>query len=158
MLAFLKEARVFKGCTPQELEDVADVSQMVTLKNGERVFEDKDPAEHLYMVANGAVELRFTVAHYRASKEITIDRILEKEAFGWSALTAPHTYSLSALAVEDAELLRVSAEELKRLSAENNHFGFVLMRNIAEVIAERFELVQKVLIDVIQQSLREKEL
>jgi hypothetical protein len=32
------------------------------------------------------------------------------------------------------------------------------MRNIAEVIAERFELVQKVLIDVVQQSLREKEL
>lgn len=157
MLDLLKEAKVFRECTTEELKEVADITQSLTLKNGERVFDAKNPAEYLYIVAKGAVELRFTVTHYRAAKEVTIDRILEKEAFGWSSLREPHPYTLSALAVKDSKLLRLSAKDVKRLCAENHHLGYVLMKNIADIIGERFDLAQKMLIELIQQELKEKE-
>lgn len=158
MLSVLKDARAFRGCTPQELQDVAEICQRVALKNGERVFEAKKPADYLYLVAKGAIELKFTVTYYRASKEITIDRILETELFGWSALGESRVYTLSAVAVRDSDLLRMDAKDLQTLCAENHHLGYILMKNIAEITAERFDRVQRMLIDVIQKDLKEKEL
>ena len=157
MLDLLKEVRVFEGCTTRELQDISKICQRMTLRNGERVFEMQSPAEYLYVVAKGAVELKFTVTHYRVSKEITLDRIQQKEAFGWSALGEHRSYTLSASAVADSELLRINAKDIEKLSAENNHLGYILMKNIADTIGERFDLVQRMLIDLIQQNLKAKE-
>lgn len=157
MIDLLKDSRIFKECTNRELEAISNICQRITLKNGERIFETEIPAEYLYIVGEGAVELRFKVTHYHASKEITLDRIFKSEAFGWSALTEPFIYTLSALAMQDSELLRIKANDIKRLCSENNHLGFNIMKNIAEIIGERFASLQKILIDVIQQNLIEKE-
>lgn len=157
MLDLLKETRVFKGCTIQELQDIANFCQRTTFKNGEYIFKAKSPAEYLYIVQEGVVELRFKVTLYLASREITIDRKFEGNVFGWSALVEPHIYTLSAIAVKDSELVRINEKDLKRLSKENHHLGYTLMKNISEIIGERFELLQKILIDFIQKDLKEKE-
>lgn len=157
MIELLKQARVFKEFTTQELQEIANICERITFKSGERIFEAESPAEYLYIVAKGGVELQFKVTHYHALKEVTLDRKLEGEAFGWSALTEPHHYTLSAMAMQDSELLRIKANDIKKLCAENNHLGYILMQNIAEIIGERFASVQKLLIDIIQQNLIEKE-
>lgn len=157
MIDLLKQTLVCKDFNSQELQDIANICQRVTLKNGERICEAESPAEYLFIVSEGAVELRFKVTYYHAAKEITLDRKFKSEAFGWSALTEPFIYTLSALAIQDSELLRIKAEHIKRVCAENNHLGYILMKNIAEIIGERFASVQKILIDMIQQNLIEKE-
>jgi CRP-like cAMP-binding protein len=158
MLELLKAAKIFVGCTTQELKDISNICQSISIKKGAQIFEAKSPADHLYIVANGGVELRFTVTHYFASQEITFDRKFKGEAFGWSALTEPNLYTLAAWAVKDSELLRLNAKDIKKLCSENYHLGYVLMKNVAEIIGERFDLVQKIVIDTIQQNLKEKEL
>jgi CRP-like cAMP-binding protein len=158
MIDLLREARLFKECTSEELEDIATICHKIAFKNGEYVFSANTPAEFLYLVQDGAIDLRFLVTHYSASKEMTIDRKFKGDAFGWSALTEPHVYTLSALAAKDTELLRIGEKDMMRLCKENSHLGYVLMKTIAQIIGERFDLVQKLLIDVIQKSLSEKEL
>jgi CRP-like cAMP-binding protein len=157
MIDLLKEARLFKECTNNELKDIADICHKITFRNGEYIFFADTPAEFLYIVQDGAIDLRFLVTHYSASKEITMDRKFRGEAFGWSALTEPHVYTLSALAANDTELLRINEKDMMGLCKENSHLGYVLMKTIAEIIGERFDLVQKLLIDVIQKNLDEKE-
>lgn len=157
MIDILKEARVFKEFTTQELQEISAICEKITFKSRERIFEAETPAEYLYIVAEGAVELNFKVTHYHALKEMTLDRKFKGEAFGWSALTEPYHYTLSAITMQDSELLRIKADNIKRLCAENNHLGYILMKNIAEIIGERFASVQKILIDLIQQNLIEKE-
>ncbi len=157
MVDLLKESRVFKEFTTQELGKIANICARIALKDGERIFEAESPAEYLYIVAEGAVELHFKVIYYHALKEMTLDRKFKGEAFGWSALTEPNIYTLSALAMQDSELLRIKANDIIKLCAENNHLGYILMKNIAEIVGERFASIQKILIDVIQQSLKDKE-
>ena len=127
------------------------------VKAGERIFEAKSPAEYLYVVNEGMVEIRFNVTYFNATKEITLERRLKGDALGSSALSKPNIYTLSALAVQDSELIKFKASDIKQLCDENAHLGYVVMNNISEVIGERFASVQKILVDVIQQSLREKE-
>jgi CRP-like cAMP-binding protein len=157
MRSLLKECSLFQGCTAQELDKVAAACDTKAVAAGEVVLEAESPAEHLYVVSEGSVELRFTVTHYVASEEIPIDRMLRGDVLGWSAVVAPHTFTLSAVAVKDSQLLRISSSDIKRWCAEDDHFGHVLMRNLADIIGQRFNMVQRMLIDVIQDRLKKQE-
>lgn len=157
MIDLLKKCRLFEGCSNEKLADVGNICQRVTFKNGDHLLEAGSPAEYLFIVIGGVIELCFKVTHYNGSKEITIDRKLKGDAFGWSALTEPNIYTLSALSKTDSELLQVKANDIIRLCEENNHLGYILMRNSAAIIGERLASIQKILIDVIQQNLIEKE-
>jgi CRP/FNR family cyclic AMP-dependent transcriptional regulator len=158
MLQVLKESRLFREFTNQELEEIADVCKTITFKNGEHIFEAKSFAEYLYIVSEGAVELRFEINYYNASQELILERKTRGEAFGWSALTKPNIYTLTALAVQNSDLLILNERDLKELCVKNDHLGYILMKNIAEIIGERFQMIQNMLINEIQQNLKEKEL
>ena len=87
------------------------------------------------IVSEGQIELRFSVSHYCASKEITPDRINKGEIFGWSALANPYTYTFSANAVKDSELLRIKQSEFEEVCRKNNGLGYVLMNKITQIIS-----------------------
>ena len=157
MLEQLKQTRVLKEATSDELQAVAKLCQEISLKDGERLFEGGTPAESMYLVVKGAVELRFPVTHYLASSDIAIDRVSEDDVLGWSSLSESKTYTLSALAVQDSKLLKIDAKALRKLCSENNHLGYVLMKNLNAITGDRLEMIQRALIGVIQQQLTEKE-
>lgn len=157
MIDSLEECRLFTGCSKEELADIGNICQRIAFKKGHHLFEAGSPAEYLFIVIGGAIELRFKVTHYNAPQELTIDRILKGEAFGWSALSEPNIYTLSGLSTTDSELLQVKANDIMKLCKENYHLGYILMKNIAAIVGERFATMQKILIDVIQQHLIKKE-
>lgn len=158
MKDILKVTRIFKECSEEELKKISEICELVFYKKEEKIFDERSPAEYFYFVVDGTVELRFTVTHYLASREITIDRKFKSDVFGWSALTKPHIYSLSAVTTKDTNLVRIHESRLKQLCIDNNHLGYIIMKNISEIIGERFDIMQKMLIDVIQQHLSKKEL
>ncbi|MFQ5604664.1 MAG: Crp/Fnr family transcriptional regulator [bacterium] len=157
MIDLLQQARVFEDLNTQEIAEVAKISHKVTFKNGERILEAETPARYLFIVGEGLVELRFKVTLLGGTVEITIDQKFNGTSFGWSALTEPYRYTLSALAMRDTELIRIKANDIKRLCEQNNHLGFVVMKNIALIIGERFGTIQNALIAEIQQNLKIKE-
>lgn len=126
---------------------------MLSVKAGEIIFSVGSPAEHLYVVKSGLVELLFSVSSYAALQDITIDRKFEGDAFGWSATTSPHAFSLSSVASADSELIRICRADLMRLCAENDHFGHVFMKNMADIIGRRLNLIRRMLVDVVQDRL-----
>lgn len=157
MPALLDQVRVLEECTDQERQALRDICQPVTVQEGDRIFQAGDPADFLYFVADGLVELRFNVKHYLSTSEITVDRIRKGEILGWSALVVSKTYSLSAVVVQGGQLLKAPAAGVRKLCSDNPRFGYVLMKNVAKTIGERFDLTQKILMDVIQTQLDEKE-
>jgi signal-transduction protein with cAMP-binding, CBS, and nucleotidyltransferase domain len=157
MFQILKESRLFKECTTKELEEIADLCKTVTIKNGERIFAAKSFAKYLYIVCQGAVELQFEINYLNASQELTLERKTRGEVFGWSALTKPNVYTLTAVAVQNTDLLSLNERDLEELCVKNEHLGYVLMNNIATIIGERFQLVQNMLVNEVQNNFKEKE-
>ena len=158
MLDLLKEVRVCKGCTDAELQEIAKICERVTFRNGERVFEAKHPAEYLYVVGTGLIDLRFDVTHYLASSEITLGQIDKGGIFGWSTFAYPYLYTVSAIAVRDSELLRIKQNDLTQVCTSNSHLGYGIMSKIAQTISERFAVIQEMLINEVQHGLRKNEL
>jgi len=157
MFQILKESRLFNECTNQELNEISKICKKITFKTGEHIFEAKSFAEYLYIVSEGAVELRFTISYYNVSQEITLERKTSGEVFGWSALTKPNLYTFTAMAIQDCDLLSLNERDIRELCKKSEHLGFILMKNIAEIIGERFQMVQKMLMNEIQQNLKQKE-
>lgn len=98
------------------------------------------------------------MTHYIAVREITLGRIFTGEIFGWSALAHPYLYNFTALAAQDAELLRIKHVDLKEVCAKDCRLGYELMSKIAQIIGGRFSLIQRILVNEIQHGLKEKEL
>lgn len=157
MLELLKQSRIFEGLGEQELQKLTQISQLAKFNKGERIFKIGDTAEHLFIVKEGEVELHFQVTYQNLSHEVCLERKSRGEPLGWSALTEPYKYTLSAHSVADSELLQMGHKELMELCETDNHLGYVLMRNIARLIARRFMLTQEKLIREIQQALKKKD-
>jgi CRP-like cAMP-binding protein len=149
MIELLRESSLFRGCTPAELADVAARCTRREYPAGTPIFEAHAPAEHVYVVEHGAVELGFPLQCYGATQQITVDRKLRGDVLGWSALVAAHGFSLSATAMWDTTLLQIRSADLDQLFADD-HFGHVVMRRLAEIIAQRFTVMQQMFIDMLQ--------
>jgi len=157
MHELLKQSRIFEGLGEDELQKITKISQLAKFNKGERIFNFGDAAEHLFIVKEGEIELRFQVTYQNLSHEVCLERKCRGEPLGWSALTEPYRYTLSAYSVTSSELLQMGHKELIELCESDNHLGYVLMRNIARLIARRFMLTQEKLIREIQQVLKKKD-
>lgn len=157
MLELLKQSKIFEGLQSDELQEITKICQIVKYKNGEKIFEAGEPAEHLFIVKEGEIELRCQMTYQNIPMGICLERKVRGQPLGWSALTEPYKYTLSAFAVKDSELLQMGHSELKELCERNNHLGYVLMSNIARLIASRFISTQVRLIQEIQQSLKKRD-
>lgn len=158
MLDTLRATPAFEGSTTSELEAIAKLCERVQVRRGERLFEPDTPADSVYIVAQGAIELRFNAICYNEVLEVTVDRLFQRDLVGWSALTsAGGNYTLAATAVRDSELLRMPGDKLRDLCAENHRFGYIVQRNVSGIVARRFALVLAMLINTVQGDLRRRE-
>jgi CRP-like cAMP-binding protein len=149
MIELLEESTLFGGCTREHLETVAACCMRRSYPARATIFEAHTPADSLYVVERGAVELHVGLHCYGATQELTVDRKLRGDVVGWSSLLAAHTFTLSATAVRDTTLVRIRTADLDELFTDDR-FGHVVMRRLAEIIAQRFDVMQRMLIDMLQ--------
>ncbi|MBI4478793.1 MAG: Crp/Fnr family transcriptional regulator [Acidobacteria bacterium] len=106
---------------------------------------------------SGRIELRFLVVYFNGLVEIPLEWMGAGGVCGWSAMIPPHSYTLTACATEDSTLLQINQTELEELCETNTRLGYILMKNIARIIGERYELARQILIGEIQRDLKRKE-
>jgi CRP/FNR family transcriptional regulator, cyclic AMP receptor protein len=91
------------------------------LKAGAVLFRKGDPADHLYMLASGRIEL------VEIGAELPAGRI-----FGEIAFFAPdHRRTLSARCIEDSEVLAIDGSTVRQLYFQNPDFGFQVIGLVA---------------------------
>lgn len=148
---------IFDGLTPEEAHSILERCETVKIKKGERAFEAGEPAEALFLVRSGRIEVRFKVVYLNATMDAPLDYVGAGDAFGWSALIPPHTYTLSAIATEDSELLRIKRSDLQECCERNPRVGYGVMKNIARMLGHRYEIARQGLLKGIQKDLEKKE-
>jgi CRP-like cAMP-binding protein len=157
MLDTLKETQAFAGCAAADLEKVAGICERISVKQGDRLLELGSPADHVYVVADGGMELRFHAMYYQEPQPIPVDRVFKGDLIGWSAIFERGQFTLEAVAMKDSKLLRIPAEKLRRLCDEDSQFGALVLKNVAGIIARRFGLVLRMLIGTVQDSFKRRE-
>lgn len=152
-----KKFAILEGLTPEESGTILQRCETMNVKKGEKVIEAGASADALFLVRSGRIEVRFKVVRLNVPIEVPLDIVGPGDMCGWSALIPPHTYTLSASATEDSELLRIKRTDLQDCCEGNTRLGYIVMKNIARILGHRYEIARQALIKEIQRDLEKKE-
>jgi CRP/FNR family transcriptional regulator len=100
----------------------------------EVIFEQGDPAEFLYVVAEGEVAIQFKPDDGPA---LVVSRLKEGEVFGWSAAFGSGQYTSGAVCTCPSVLLRMRGDNLKMLRENHPETGILVLERLATSVLQR---------------------
>ena len=159
-LELLGSIEAFKGMDQGQLSKLQPNCQELVLTKVTS-FSLNDSAEHLWIVLEGRVDLRFELPAGRpTSEEHTVSSVdIDKrdpvaQTFGWSCFVPPYKMRLSAYCATDrTKILRISKKSLLKLFDEDCKMGYVFLTYLITVVGYRFHQFQDVVAKNMGESL-----
>jgi CRP/FNR family cyclic AMP-dependent transcriptional regulator len=141
LVSILRQADIFTDISPAQLDLVASLCQVRSLKEGDEVFEENAASDELYVIAEGEVDILVDPALIsrpgrRSGGPAVIARLRRGQSFGEVALVDQGLRSASARsASEDTQLVVIPRDRLIDLCENDPTLGYRLMRNLAADLA-----------------------
>jgi len=136
-LETLDAAELFAGVAPADCAAIAGLAHRRHCAGGETLFRLGDPAEELFVIQRGRVDLTFPLLVMGETKETRFQSLEPGRTLAWSALVPPHRLTMSARCSTEAELLAFGRERLFGFLAEHPAVGQAVMANLSRVVAAR---------------------
>jgi CRP-like cAMP-binding protein len=115
------EPDCFQLISREDLEALVEKRTQITYLKGETVFKQGAFAPHVLFIQSGLIRVYLQTGRNKV-QNLWISRTGDFLAF--SSLFGERTYSYSAVAMKDAELLMIDKESLRKLLQTNPEFGF----------------------------------
>lgn len=145
-------AELFAGLSEEDATCVAALAREVSVAAGTTLFRLGEPAQLLYVLRRGRVELTFPLVVMGEPRETRFQSLEPGKTLAWSALVPPHRLTLSARATTHSALLAFDREELQRLLEAHPSIGRVVMSNLAGVVATRLHEVMALWVREVQRN------
>lgn len=123
-----------------QMEAIAMAAQEESFSAGTLVFKELQPADSLYILLKGSIELYFTVEveyHPELSKELHFSLIEPGEVFGISAIIEPHILTSSARTISDSQVIKIDATPLRELMNQDQDLAYAIIQEIANLALQR---------------------
>jgi CRP-like cAMP-binding protein len=126
---------------------LAGKARMVTLREGEALFDQDSVAHSLFVVAGGRLAIRLSTP---AGVTIEVVEVGQYGVSGWSSVVAPDAYVAEAKALEDTSVVAVSAADVETVLLSEPEAGYEVMKKLAGLIARRLREMKEELIEVLE--------
>lgn len=120
---------------------------------GVTVLQQGKPADYLYLVISGAVEMTYKPYD---GVPITISHVEKDGLFGWSAVVGSEKYTSSAIAIENLETMRIRGSELRKLCADHPEAGKEILERLASSVSARVQNAQEQVKSILEQGMKDK--
>lgn len=154
LTGILGKLGVFEGLLEDHLKKIVTMCTTKSYTKGDIVFEDYTGGEDLFIVLEGKMKIKLeaVLPHY----DIALSTIEAGQIFGELALIDSSPRSATVVCETDARVAVLNGAELNRLMEEDNHIGYVLMKNIARTICARLRKANRELLHAFRLRLFEK--
>lgn len=144
----LRGLGLFSVFSEAHLEELAKITEKKTYKRHDHVYERGNPARHLFVVSKGLVSLR----RFEPGDEVGIAFETREPGtlFGAASFMEPQEYTLTAVCIEDSEVMAVDADKLAELCKNDPAVGYELMLKIAQIYFERYKIAKRDLHGMVQ--------
>ncbi len=153
--SFLKGINGFKPLDESALERIAKIARLGSVKAGEPVDVQGEPAKKFYILVSGRLAVILTLDFGVAHQTYQVTTLGPGDMFAWSGLVGNPYYTAGSRAITDCTYLEFEVQELERLFDEDPRLGYVVMRLVAQTIASRLRHIQLQLAQ--QYALRESD-
>lgn len=125
---------LFKGLSPNEISNVAELFHRVAAGPGQVIFGEGDTSLAMYVLESGCAEVRKRTAQGDSQVLATLNA---PSVFGEVGLVDGAPRSASVVAATHISLLRVNFSDFAALKAAWNPAAYKIIRNIAITMCER---------------------
>jgi len=140
--AFLKGISGFDRVEESELERIAKIAQLKSVKAGGSVDIQGEPADKFYILVAGRLAVVLTLDFGVAHQTYQLMTLGPGQMFAWSGLVGNPHYTAGSRAISDCSFLEFAVRDLERLFEEDPRLGYVMMRLVAQTIASRLRHMQ----------------
>jgi len=150
----LQAFSVFADVPQSKLKAVSDKATLEEFGPNMPIFNQNDPADSLYGLLEGQVDLQFlfrdkmleTNIAYEESvlstmrnidRPLTLETLNAGDIFGWSSMTGNERYTATAMTTEPVRAFRIEAGQLRSVLDADPEVGYVFMSHLSEIIARR---------------------
>ena len=127
------------------LDQLAAASALVDYPAGATIFHAGDENHFLYLVHTGHVGLDM---HVPGRGRVRMLSIGPGEMLAWSALLGDGRMTVSAVAVDDTQVVAIAAHKLMYVCRSNHAVGYELMNRMARALAQRLTATRLQLLDL----------
>lgn len=141
-IAALRDLPVFRGLSDAQLAAVAAVLVKRAIRNGETIFAEGESSSAMYFLTSGSVGaskrmgLGARDGNTPARQKVLV-HLRAPQFFGEMGLLSDLERSATIAADSDCELLELRRADFDRLATSDPALGYLLVRNVAVVLAER---------------------
>lgn len=146
----IRSSGLFAGCSDDEITAVAEVCKKVTYKAQEVIFEEGSDGTMLYFISEGRVNVELSMAGTTVSQRIY--QAKDKELFGEMALVDGNRRSATTRALDDLSLICLDRHDFLALVEKNHRLGFLVMRNMSHILADKLRDTNMSLRNALQQQ------
>lgn len=140
----------FHGLHANQLKLLQGVFNPVEFDADTRIFEQGEPAHHLYIVVSGEIVVNFKPDD---GPSIQVARVHKGGVVGWSAALSSRTYTSSAQSTQYTQALQVSSSDLRHLCRAHPDIASLLQDRLAAVIVERVRITHAQVVALLELGL-----
>ena len=140
----LRRSPTFEHFEAVNVDAIAAHARIRRVVAQEVIIEEGAPADHLYLLVKGAVQLSFQPPADGPSEPASSKPRISIEVVrapgrlvGWSAMVEPARYRATATAMEPSRLMVLDRDFLEEYCAAHPAFGVAFMRRILSVLGNR---------------------
>jgi len=132
---------LFKPFSQSQLEAIAKITQKKTFKRNAHIYERGKRAKELFVVSKGLVSLRRIEPGDKVG--IAFETREPGTLFGAASFMQPQEYTLTAVCMENTEVLAIDANKLFKLCEKDPNLGYRMMLKIAQIYFERYKTAKR---------------
>ena len=132
--------KIFDGLSSEELDAIIPLCQEKNFDVDEVIIEEDSKGSDIYIILGGRVnvDIKSPSSQSYGSSSGRLTTLREGEIIGEIAfLERGGRRSARAVALDKILTLKIDGEKLRELFNRNNHSGYLIMQNIASILAQR---------------------
>lgn len=136
ILDVLKNIPLFLDFTPEQLVQIAHISDIVEIDPGDIPIHEGAKLDFVYILLEGEIKVELFVP---TRGQVETSRLGPFDILGWSAMTPiVRQRTGTTTAMTHCWLLRTDGKFLYQLCEEDHDIGFIIYRRLANVAARSF--------------------
>jgi CRP-like cAMP-binding protein len=144
----LKKFEIFSDLSDAQLQDLTRMIEKKRYSAQSHIYEHGDRAKYLFVVTSGLVSLREIQPDDPVG--ITFEMRERGEMFGAACFMKPREYTLTAVCLEDSEVLAIDADLLFELCERDAEMGYRLMTKLAQIYFNRYKIAKRQLREMVK--------
>jgi CRP/FNR family cyclic AMP-dependent transcriptional regulator len=131
-----------RGLAEQQMQQLGALAKEERCERDRILFREDEENTDFYLIVSGTVALEIAPP----SGVFRVDTLGCGEEFGWSSLMGSRTV-FQARVLQDLHALAFSAADIRALCESDTAFGYVFMRRLLGVVADRLQVTRLHLMD-----------